>query len=164
MLKQMRDGLSREMVKAHEEACAFPGLRDDLLQWVDKQEPKHAALTFAIDQLESSPWRSIETDGLPDERFPMTLNYAEYNAIVLPLQSRIAELEAEVRQDCDNCWKCLEGVVCDLGIPVTGSRMILCPICGNKRCPKASDHKLACTNSNESGQRGSVYSAVKEKE
>lgn len=61
------------------------------------------------------------------------------------------------RQDCDNCWKCLEGVVCDLGIPVTSSRMILCPICGNKRCPKASDHKLACTNSNESGQPGSVY-------
>ena len=36
-------------------------------------------------------------------------------------------------------------------------RMILCPTCGNKRCPKASDHNLACTNSNEPGQDGSVY-------
>lgn len=29
--------------------------------------------------------------------------------------------------------------------------------CGNKRCPKASDHRLACTNSNEPGQPGSIY-------
>jgi hypothetical protein len=37
------------------------------------------------------------------------------------------------------------------------SKMILCPICGNKRCPHASDHRLACTNSNDPGQPGSVY-------
>lgn len=35
--------------------------------------------------------------------------------------------------------------------------MILCPICGNKRCPHASDHRLACTNSNDVGQKGSIY-------
>jgi hypothetical protein len=35
--------------------------------------------------------------------------------------------------------------------------MILCPICGNKRCPHATDPALACTNSNEPGQRGSAY-------
>lgn len=35
--------------------------------------------------------------------------------------------------------------------------MILCPECGNKRCPKASDHDLACTNSNEPGQAGSLF-------
>lgn len=35
--------------------------------------------------------------------------------------------------------------------------MILCPKCGNKRCPKASDHKLGCTNSNDPGQKGSIY-------
>ena len=37
------------------------------------------------------------------------------------------------------------------------ARMILCPDCGNKRCPKATDHRLACTNSNEPGQMGSTY-------
>lgn len=36
-------------------------------------------------------------------------------------------------------------------------RMILCPDCGNKRCPKATDHDNACTNSNEPGQEGSCY-------
>lgn len=35
--------------------------------------------------------------------------------------------------------------------------MIVCRTCGNKRCPKASDCELECTNSNESGQEGSVY-------
>ena len=37
------------------------------------------------------------------------------------------------------------------------TKMILCPECGNKRCPHASDHRLACTGSNEPGQPGSVY-------
>ncbi len=35
--------------------------------------------------------------------------------------------------------------------------MILCPDCGNKRCPKATSHQYACTNSNEPGQPGSAY-------
>lgn len=38
-------------------------------------------------------------------------------------------------------------------------RMIVCEFCGNKRCPHATDHDLACTNSNEPGQPGSRYSA-----
>jgi hypothetical protein len=36
-------------------------------------------------------------------------------------------------------------------------RMVLCAICGNKRCPHAADHNYACTNSNEPNQKGSVY-------
>ena len=36
-------------------------------------------------------------------------------------------------------------------------RLILCPVCGNKRCPKATDHRLECTNSNDTGQKGSYY-------
>lgn len=43
------------------------------------------------------------------------------------------------------------------GWPITLSRMILCPECGNKRCPRAIDHRLECTNSNEPGQPGSRY-------
>lgn len=41
------------------------------------------------------------------------------------------------------------------GIPIF--MLIVCPLCGNKRCPKASDHTLECTGSNEPGQPGSVY-------
>lgn len=35
--------------------------------------------------------------------------------------------------------------------------MILCPDCGNKRCPKATDHTYACSGSNEPNQEGSIY-------
>lgn len=37
--------------------------------------------------------------------------------------------------------------------------MIVCPTCGNKRCPKATEHTMACTGSNEPGQVGSIYCA-----
>ena len=50
------------------------------------------------------------------------------------------------------CWKCLNGK--------NYAGMVLCSTCGNKRCPKASDHELACTGSNEPGQLGSVYTEV----
>ena len=42
-------------------------------------------------------------------------------------------------------------------LPLSSTKMILCPVCGCKRCPRASDHDLACTNSNAPGQAGSVY-------
>jgi hypothetical protein len=55
------------------------------------------------------------------------------------------------------CYNCLKDMYED-GWPIALSRMILCPDCGNKRCPKATDHNNACTNSNEPGQPGSRYS------
>ena len=36
-------------------------------------------------------------------------------------------------------------------------RYFLCETCGNKRCPRAADHRLACTGSNDPGQLGSLY-------
>jgi hypothetical protein len=36
-------------------------------------------------------------------------------------------------------------------------RMIVCAICGNKRCPHATNHRNACTASNAPGQKGSAY-------
>ena len=37
------------------------------------------------------------------------------------------------------------------------TQMIVCNICGNKRCPKATDHSYECTDSNDLGQPGSRY-------
>jgi Zn finger protein HypA/HybF involved in hydrogenase expression len=48
------------------------------------------------------------------------------------------------------CYNCLDN-------KIRMTRMILCPDCGNKRCPRATDHNNACTNSNEPGQEGSRY-------
>lgn len=48
------------------------------------------------------------------------------------------------------CLKCCPNVFPNM-------RFNVCPICGNKRCPHASDHNYECTNSNDVGQTGSVY-------
>ena len=55
----------------------------------------------------------------------------------------------------EQCW-------CRTCRPITqaDNRMVLCPDCGNKRCPKATDHRNACTGSNEPGQPGSSYPTV----
>lgn len=55
-----------------------------------------------------------------------------------------------------DCW-------CETCRPVTLSdmRMVLCPDCGNKRCPRATNHRNLCTNSNEAGQPGSSWEGVK---
>ncbi|SXJ25795.1 hypothetical protein [Klebsiella pneumoniae] len=51
-----------------------------------------------------------------------------------------------------DCW-------CRTCRPVTlnDMRFVVCPDCGNKRCPRANDHRNACTGSNEPGQEGSAY-------
>ena len=53
------------------------------------------------------------------------------------------------------CW-------CQTCRPITleDMRMVLCPECGNKRCPKANDHRHGCTGSNEPGQKGSAWEGV----
>lgn len=53
--------------------------------------------------------------------------------------------------DC-NTWRTHES-----GLPLNATRMVVCPECGNKRCPKATNHANACTGSNEPGQPGSRY-------
>jgi hypothetical protein len=63
-------------------------------------------------------------------------------------QHRAIQSDAEGK--C-GCWRCLEER------DEVRYKMILCPLCGCKRCPKASNHDLACTESNEPGQSGSVY-------
>lgn len=74
----------------------------------------------------------------------------------------ICALDGDGRSfDLDRCDQ-FNGNPCDCHacakVRGRGSRiMILCPTCGNKRCPKASNHELACSGSNLPGQKGSVY-------
>ena len=63
---------------------------------------------------------------------------------------------------CGNCHACLVGVI-ENHMPVTSQRMIVCSDCGNKRCPKASNHRHQCTGSNEPNQRGSIYTTPQTK-
>lgn len=45
-------------------------------------------------------------------------------------------------------------------IRLVDMRMVVCPECGNKRCPRSNNHHHACTGSNEAGQAGSAYPAA----
>ena len=50
-----------------------------------------------------------------------------------------------------SCRKCIDtGEVPIFGLAV----FVVCQKCGNKRCPKADDHNMKCTNSNELNQIG----------
>lgn len=55
----------------------------------------------------------------------------------------------------------IQGCSCLTCRPVTfsDSRFVVCPECGNKRCPHANDHRNACTGSNEPGQEGGAHPA-----
>ena len=68
---------------------------------------------------------------------------------------RAAMLKAGNSPVTPDCW-------CRTCRPVTMSdmRFVVCPECGNKRCPHANDHNNACTGSNEPGQDGSAYPAA----
>lgn len=58
------------------------------------------------------------------------------------------------------------GCSCRTCRPVTMNdmRFVVCPECGNKRCPHANNHRNACTGSNEPGQEGSAYPATPKQE
>lgn len=66
------------------------------------------------------------------------------------------------RENADSSTKCW----CHTCRPVsmTDMRFVVCPDCGNKRCPHANDHRNACTGSNEPGQEGSAYPAAPKQE
>ncbi|MEP8671442.1 hypothetical protein ABKV27_04985 [Enterobacter hormaechei] len=66
------------------------------------------------------------------------------------------------RENAETSTKCW----CRTCRPVTfaDSHFVVCPECGNKRCPHANDHRHACTGSNEPGQEGSAYPAAPQQE
>lgn len=57
---------------------------------------------------------------------------------------------AQIEYGNCHCYNCADAMT-------RMSRMIVCPKCGNKRCPHSTDHNNPCTNSNEAGQEGSRY-------
>ncbi|MGF4045750.1 hypothetical protein ACX800_09885 [Paenarthrobacter nitroguajacolicus] len=80
-------------------------------------------------------------------------------------QYLVITTEGEV---CD-CYECSRRVgeviatsdpTADLSTRINNNpvnRMIVCPECGNKRCPRATSHDEECTASNDPGQEGSRY-------
>jgi hypothetical protein len=92
-----------------------------------------------------------------DEVLKLALEYIETNAherrhVRWAIKEALAQPVPESSACCHACFKASGAILM--------TRMILCPTCGNKRCPRASDHRLECTDINEPGQTGSVYTAL----
>ena len=73
----------------------------------------------------------------------------------------VCGLKKALAQSCD-CRQCLRDrdehtMWGDFKAPAAMYTFIVCASCGNKRCPHATDHRHACTNSNAPGQAGSIY-------
>lgn len=69
----------------------------------------------------------------------------------------VRKMLADFAPEAQYPWCCLS---CHKSSGQPRSRMIVCSACGNKRCPKATDHNNACTDSNEPRQAGSAFQAV----
>lgn len=107
-------------------------------------------------------YQMCEAMGLPWEspRFP-----DRYRAMIAaaPHFREISNSSTKhFRENAETSTKCW----CHTCRPVTNSdmRFVVCPDCGNKRCPHANDHRNACTGSNEPGQEGSAYPAAPQQE
>lgn len=72
---------------------------------------------------------------------------------------RAAMLKAQPQNAPQNIPEIIPDCWCRTCRPVTlnDMRFVVCPDCGNKRCPRANDHRNSCTGSNEPGQEGSAY-------
>jgi hypothetical protein len=72
------------------------------------------------------------------------------------------QASADTRQPERECFchRCVEERERDIPLTQRPLRMIVCEHCGNKRCPHASDHRHACTGSNEPDQPGSIFGGV----
>lgn len=78
----------------------------------------------------------------------------------------VASLAGNFRETPDSSTNSAEQCWCRTCRPVTMNdmRFVVCPDCGNKRCPHANDHRHACTGSNEPGHEGSAYPAAPQQE
>ena len=118
-----------------------------------------------VPALDSSPKIAVSPSGINQcKSEPVTTAYRLRDAVEIIRNSGIA-IDAEkilAERDALNapdCW-------CRTCRPITltDMRFVVCPECGNKRCPHANDHQNACTGSNEPGQEGSAYPAAPQQE
>lgn len=78
------------------------------------------------------------------------------SGIAIDAEKILAERDAFNAPDCW-CRTCRP-------VTMTDMRFVVCPDCGNKRCPHANDHRHECTGSNEPGQEGSAYPTAPQQE
>ena len=162
---------SREMRGGHHGRIGFEDFYavEDVVALLSpaQQEPakEESAQQFALEEIEhicdayeSGIGHGLQRDGHNDGK--AFANPDLGNAYVHGYQvGEDRAKEAASANDPAKCWCSTCRPVTPFGNP-EDNRMVLCPTCGNKRCPHANDHRNACTNSNEPGQPGSGYPAA----
>ena len=114
-------------------------------------EPTDAEIVALIEKhLGLKPRRDDTVIDPRTGRFHDVQRYRDFARAVL---ARWGSPQPVVREP--QCW-CLTCRTMRVDDPES-IRMALCPTCGNKRCPKANNHRNQCSNSNEPGQKGSAY-------
>lgn len=116
-----------------------------LVTWVKDRKPFQPAQLVP----EEVSWEDVPEE-ITEDNMEVALAWAHgFN------HCRTAMLQAGNPPATPDCW-------CRTCRPVTMNdmRFVVCPDCGNKRCPHANDHRNACTGSNEPGQEGSAYPAA----
>ena len=120
-------------------------LKDLLRQCTEKQQGIFERMYGSIDKIKGTqiPWATKQCERTIEQNSP---------------KYKLEKALDSYTRSC-HCLRCLEeeGKEDVPGMPIIATRMILCPKCGNKRCPHATDHRNECTNSNVSGQKGSIY-------
>ncbi|MDM3084351.1 MULTISPECIES: hypothetical protein [Citrobacter] len=120
-----------------------------LVTWVKDRKPFQPAQLVP----EEVSWEDVPEE-ITEDNMEVALAWAHgFN------HCRTAMLQAGNPPATPDCW-------CRTCRPVTMNdmRFVVCPDCGNKRCPHANDHRNACTGSNEHGQAGSAYPAAPQQE
>lgn len=172
--RQERDEAREEKEDALDERNALSRKLDELL-WL------HAEATWQRDEARFvlGLQADLEASGISEDRLARLSSWDiptpddhtralarevldEHEAGRVPLPSTVCELAARVLRapapqpepQCE-CFQCVS--------PTWGQwnhRMVICPECGNKRCPHATWHGNACTGSNKPGQPGSRYPSL----
>jgi Zn finger protein HypA/HybF involved in hydrogenase expression len=144
-MAQERDGDPTMFAEAFEEVCAH------VKNASVKTEPQIVAVRgLDVEAIRPHLNRAVEFMGARG-------TIAEHNATSSCMAKAVnagfagaaqSEFIAERGLTC-GCWTCLEAA------RVMPNWMVVCPQCGNKRCPRATSHDNACSGSNEPGQDGS---------
>lgn len=121
------------------------------MEGVDKNITEFCALVAEINDI-SNELRK-QKDNFYDGGHSFEKVYEYQINDLIRAQSKFKGLLKVINGGCQ-CIKCTTDQDSPLGQKIF---RYACEICGNKRCPHHSDHELDCTNSNEVGQKGSIY-------
>ncbi len=151
--QQLRDRIADVVVPLLREATTTPQAIPAIPTMADAVAAGDGTLHGAIDHWQERALKAeAETQRLRDELALCCELKREYQERAAAVSQAAPATDAEAVPACQ-CEACSPNTFGNM-------RMILCSICGNKRCPHAADHRNACTNSNEPGQLGSSYPAV----